>query len=85
MNLHYKYSVDDAVLHVFSAATKRQRLEVLRVFDFLVREPFTVGDSLQRDHTGRQCQVKRFGQWSVTYWPEHLANEIHILDVERLI
>ena len=84
MNLHYKYTVDDAVLHVFAAATKRQRLELLRIFDFLAREPFTNGDSIQKDQVGRPCQVKRFGAWTVTYWPEHLGNAIHILDVERL-
>ncbi len=84
MNPSYKYTVDDAVLHIFNGATKRQRVEMLRSFDFLAQEPFTLGDSLQRDHTGRQCQVKRFGRWSVTYWPEHLANEVHILSVERL-
>ena len=85
MNVPCKYTVDDAVLHVFSAASKRQREELLRIFDFLSREPFTSGDSTQADRTGRRCQVKRFGPWSVTYWPEHLVNEIHILDVERLV
>ncbi len=80
----YKYSVADAVLHVFAAATNRQRQELLRVFDFLSKEPFAAGDTIQADHTGRRCQVKRFGPWTVTYWPEHLVEEIHILDVERL-
>ena len=80
----YKYSVADEVLHVFAAATNRQRQELLRVFDFLSKEPFAAGDTIQADHTGRRCQVKRFGPWTVTYWPEHLVEEIHILDVERL-
>ena len=49
MKLPYKYSVDDAVLHIFAAETKRQRQELLRIFDFLAREPFTEGESIQRD------------------------------------
>ena len=85
MKLPCKYSVDDSILHVFSAATRRQRQELLRIFDFLAREPFTAGESTQLDHAGRRCQVKRFGPWAVSYWPEHLANEIHILDVDRLV
>jgi len=80
----YNYSVADAVLHVFAGATNRQRQELLRVFEFLSKEPFAEGDSTQADHTGRRCQVKRFGPWTVTYWPEHLVKEVHILDVERL-
>jgi hypothetical protein len=71
VNLPYKYSVDDAVLHVFATATKRQRQELLRIFDFLAREPFTEAENAQRDHVGRQCQVKRFGCWTVIYWAEH--------------
>jgi hypothetical protein len=39
----YKYSVDDAVFHVFAAAPKRHRQELLRIFDFLAKEPFTEG------------------------------------------
>jgi hypothetical protein len=85
VKLPYKYTVDNAVLHLFAAAPKQQREQLLRIFDFLSREPFTNGDHTQADPTGRRCQVKRFGPWTITYWPEHLANEIHILDVERLI
>jgi hypothetical protein len=80
----YRYSVDDAVLQVFTAVSKRQRQELLRIFDFLAREPFTPGDDIQTDRVGRRCQVKLFGAWLVTWWPEHLTKEIHILDVERL-
>jgi hypothetical protein len=54
------------------------------IFDFLSREPFTEGESTQADHVARRCQVRRFGVWLVTYWPEHLVKEIHILDIERL-
>lgn len=85
MRLPYKYTIDDAVLHLFAAAPKRQREQLLKIFDFLSREPSTPGDHTQVDRSGRPCQVRRFGPWTVTYWPEHLANEIHILDVERLI
>ena len=85
MKLPYQYSVDETVLHVFSAASRRRREELIRIFDFLAREPFTVEDSIQRDHTGRRCCVKRFGRWSVTWWAEHLANQIHILHVEQLL
>ena len=84
MNKPYRFTVDDAVLRVFASAPKRQREELLRIFDHLASDPFQKGDAIQRDHTGRDCQVKRFGPWSMTYWPEHLVSEIHVIDVERL-
>ncbi len=80
----YKYTVDDAVLRVFSTARKRQREQLLRIFDYLAANPFTNGDSVQRDSVGRPCQVKRFGPWMVTFWPEHLQNSVHVLDVDSL-
>ncbi len=85
MKLPYKYTVDEAVLQVFAASPKRQREELLRIFAFLSREPFTPGETTQADRTGRRCNVKRFGEWLIVYWPEHLVSEIHILDAERLV
>lgn len=73
MSRSYTYTVDDAVLHLFLGARKRDREELLRVFDYLAANPHTAGDSVQPDQTGRPCQVKRFGIWSVTWWPEHLG------------
>jgi hypothetical protein len=84
VNQPYKYTVDDSVLQVFLLASKRRREELLRIFDHLAAEPRSAGDSLQLDDTGRECQVKRFGSWTVTWWPEHLVSELHVIDVERL-
>ncbi|MBM3834529.1 MAG: hypothetical protein FJ403_14910 [Verrucomicrobia bacterium] len=80
----YKYTVDRTVLQIFATATKAQRQKLLQVFDGLAAHPFQVGDSIQLDHTGRPCQVKRFDDWMITYWPEHLACQIHILAAENL-
>ena len=84
MKLHYNYTVDDTVLESFSLAKKRHREELLRIFASLADDPFMRGDWVQKDSSGRECQVKRFGAWTVTYWPEHLGSLIHVIDVERL-
>ena len=80
----YKYTVDDAVLEVFAVTTKRQRERLLRIFAQLADNPFLRGDSVQPDHVGRPLQVKRFGEWTITYWPEHLSDVIHIIAIEHL-
>ncbi len=85
MSLPYKYTVSGAVLTEFAVYSKRQREELLRIFSILSREPFTEGDFTEADATGRDCQVKRFRDWLVVYWPEHLVREIHILDVTRSV
>jgi hypothetical protein len=80
----YKYTVDDEVLRVFLSSSKRQREELLRIFDHLAANSHMAGDSVQSDQTGRTCQVTRFGIWTVTWWAEHLVKELHVIDVERL-
>jgi len=80
----YNYTVADAVLAVFAAGTKRQREKLLRIFGELTSDPFLAGDAIQLDHIGRPLQVRRFGEWTVTYWPEHLGNHIHIVALEHL-
>jgi hypothetical protein len=72
-------------MQVFATLPKCHRDELLRIFDRLAADPFTRGDWIQKDNTGRECQVKRFGPWSVTFWPEHLTSQIHLIDIERLI
>ena len=78
------YAVDDTVLDVFASLPKRQRERLLRAFDSLAENPFLHGDTIQRDSTGRPCEVKRFGEWTVIWWSEHIAKKVHILAVEHL-
>lgn len=72
------------VLDIFAAVTKRHRQKLLRAFEQLAADPFQRGDSVQRDSVGRPLQVKRFNEWTITYWPEHLGETVHIVAVEYL-
>ena len=82
--MRYHYAVDDAVLDVFASLPKRQRERLLRIFDTLAENPFLLGDTVQRDSVDRPCEVKRFGEWTVIYWSEHIGTKVHILAVEHL-
>ncbi len=84
MSLPYKYFVDDAVLEVFCTTSKLQRGKLLRTFDQLAANPFQQGDAIQLDRAGRPCQVKRFADWTITYWVEHLVETVYILSVDYL-
>jgi hypothetical protein len=55
VKLRYKYTVDDTVLQYFSSAKKRHREELLRIFTSLANDPFSRGDWIQKDNTGRDC------------------------------
>ena len=79
----YKYTVHEAVLQVFVAVRKTHRETLPSAFKHLAANPFEPGAAI-RDRAGRSYQVKRFGEWAVTYWPDHFANQVHIVAVEFL-
>ena len=84
MSRPYAFVVPDAVLQVFESSTKPQRGELLRIFQRLANEPNQVGDFVQTNADGRQLQVKRVGQWYVSFWPDHAVAELRIVGLRKL-
>jgi hypothetical protein len=80
----YSYAVDDSVLEFFSSCTKREREQLMRVFAALLDDPLQKGDYVERTATGREVQVKRFGKWLVTYWPDDPVTELRIIDLRKV-
>ena len=67
------------------AATKgAERRRVLALLDGVKVEPFRSGDFQQRDTSGRCNEVLLFGDWLVTFWSDHAASEIHVLNLEHV-
>ena len=80
----YHYAVDDCVLDFFSNCTKREREQLMRVFLALADDPFQKGDYVQRTASGREVQVKRFGKWLITFWPDDPVTELRIIDLRKV-
>lgn len=79
----YSYAVDDSVLEFFSSSTKREREQLMRIFLALADDPFQKGDYVERSASGREVQVKRFGKWLITYWPDDPVTELRIIDLQK--
>jgi hypothetical protein len=84
MSVSYTCVVDDTVLRLFSSAKNREREGLLRIFSALSDNPHQVGDYIQTSAALREHQVKRFGKWLITYWADHGARELRVVDVRRL-
>jgi len=84
MSGDYVYVVDQHVLQIFLSSKGRDRENLLRIFTYLSREPMQRGDYVQRSAAGRDLQVKRFGNWLVTYWTDYPVLELRIVDLKRL-
>jgi hypothetical protein len=81
----YGYVTESAIVEFFAACRKRERGELLRIFTCLADDPFQRSDYVQRLPGERELQVKRFGKWLVSYWPDHPVAEVRIVDVERIV
>jgi hypothetical protein len=80
----YSYAVDDSVLEFFSASNKREREQLMRIFMVLADNPFQKGDYVQKSASGRTLQVKRFGKWLITYWPDDPVTELRVVDIAKV-
>ena len=85
MNSHYIFAADDSVVEFFSGRTAREREELLRIFRSLAESPHQRGEWRQRSRSGREHEVKRFGRWLVTFWPDDPASELRVVDVKRIM
>jgi len=84
MRSAYTFAVDDSVLQAFAQSKPRDRLDLLKIFQHLADHPSLPGDHVRKTATFRETQVKRFGKWLVTWWPDHAVSELRIIDLERL-
>jgi hypothetical protein len=60
-----------------------QRTSLVAFIDSLSAKPDTRGDYSERDGTGRDLEIKVVGSFAITYWPDHAAKEVKVVDVRR--
>jgi hypothetical protein len=67
------------------AATKgATRRHLLALLEVVKAGPFRTGDFQQRDASGRTNQVLLHGDWLLTFWSDHAACEIHVVNLEQV-
>jgi hypothetical protein len=81
----FAYVVNQSVMHVFADCKARERHELLQIFRHLAANPHQRGDYVQRTASLREIQVKRFGKWLVTDWPDSAVGELRVVDMRKLV
>ncbi len=67
------------------AATKgAERKRLLVLLDDVKAAPFRRGDFQQRDASGRVNEVVLLDAWLVTFWSDHAATQIYVVNLERV-
>lgn len=57
------------------------RRQVAAFIDSLALDPFSEGDFTVKDASDRGIHIKVIGQYAVTFWADHPAKEIRIIDI----
>lgn len=70
----------EAISSLRGIRTAPRRL-VTGFIDSLALDPFSEGDYTVEDASGRGIHIKVLGQYAVTFWADHPAKEIRIIDI----
>jgi hypothetical protein len=79
----YAYSWRERAGLAILAADEGERRELLDVCEALARNPSRRGAEHVIDETGRTNEVAYTARFRVTYWADHAAKEVRIMDVRR--
>jgi hypothetical protein len=84
MTVRYTYSIQSSALVMFLASKTLERDELLKLFEFLAKNPATGGDATATGPSGRPLEMKQFGRWIITYWADHGSKDVRITALKRL-
>ena len=73
-----------AAAQAATALTRRQRHQVESFLDLLAKSPGQPGDFNEADTLGRHHEVKALDEVIVTWWVDHAAREIRVVEIERI-
>jgi len=60
-----------------------QKRKILNFMRWLEQNPFVPGDFTDRDASLRAREIKVIGDYAVTYWADHPAKAVMIVDIQR--
>jgi hypothetical protein len=72
-----------AVMRLVGASRREQRI-LADTMEALKADPFCVGDFQERDTKDRINEVTLVGDWLITYWSDHAARKIRIIEIEHI-
>ena len=58
-----------------------QQQKILHFIRSLSEGPFTEGDYTDKDKTGRTRQIKIVDDYAITYWVDHPAKSVIVVDI----
>ena len=60
-----------------------QKRQILTFLRWLEQNPFAQGDFTDRDASLRVREIKIIGDYAVTYWADHPAKAVMVVDIQK--
>lgn len=73
---------EDALRAILAVRGVRRREKLLDVIAALANDPFQAGDFTAVDKAGRPVQLRVVGRFVLSFWPDHGAKELRIMDLQ---
>lgn len=80
---HYKLFLRLEAIEALKTTRRPQRRQISTFIDGLESHPDTTGDYNERDDTDRLIEIKVVGQFVITFWADHAAKEMKVVDIRR--
>jgi hypothetical protein len=80
----YELVLSEAAAMTLATVARADQRRLAVILDEVKVSPFRRGDLQERDAQGRLNEVLVFGDWLVTYWPDHAGRELRVVRLERV-
>lgn len=78
---NYNLFLRAEAIQALKATRGLQRRQISTFIDQLGINPNTTGDYTEVDDTERLIEIKVIGQFAITFWTDHAAKEIKVVDI----
>ena len=80
--MNYRLTVDFDALQFLFSLKKADQIRLAWWLDRLKNSPFSLGQSIVVDPTGREIQVSKVSQFRIFYWADHAVKTVQVIKIE---
>jgi len=78
----YRLALDLEVLRFLFALSAAHRSNLIQWLERLKNSPFSTGQSIVLDLTGREIQVSQFSHFRIFHWTGHAVKTVQVVKIE---
>ena len=80
--MNYRLSLDLEALRFLFAVSVADRRSLMGWLERLKSTPFSTGQSIVLDPTGREIQVSKFSRFRIFHWTDHAVETVRVVKIE---